>query len=161
LISSSIRWREDQGERAIGIVLSGTGSDGSQGIEAIRAAGGIVIAQLPESAAYDGMPRSAIATGMVDATCRPKRCPPSCSVTTQTHEPPALCSLNQERSELHRSAQKDFSLLYNLTRQDFSSYKQSTILRQIERRMKVNFLTNLNQYVQLSTRKARGGPASF
>lgn len=137
----------DQGERAIGIVLSGTGSDGSQGIEAIRSAGGIVIAQSPESAAYDGMPRSAIATGMVDSTLPPEAMPAELLRYTQTHEPFSTLLFNQDRIEFIDPLKKIFSLLYGLTRQDFSFYKQSTILRQIERRMKVNFLNNLNQYV--------------
>lgn len=137
----------DQGERAIGIVLSGTGSDGSQGIEAIRSAGGIVIAQAPESAAYDGMPRSAIATGMVDVILPPEAMPAELLHFSQTHEPIGALLINQDRSEIIDPLKKIFSLLFGLTHQDFSSYKQSTILRQIERRMKLNFLNDLNQYV--------------
>jgi two-component system, chemotaxis family, CheB/CheR fusion protein len=137
----------EQGERAIGIVLSGTGSDGSQGIEAIRSAGGIVIAQSPESAAYDGMPRSALATGMVDATLPPESMPAELLRYWQTREPLSTLLANHDNSEFIDPLKKIFSLLYGLTRQDFSFYKQSTILRQIERRMKVNFLNNLNQYV--------------
>src|SRR5512133_3811700 len=57
---------QDQGERAIGIVLSGTGSDGTQGVRAIKGEGGMVMAQDPASTEYDGMPASAIATGIVD-----------------------------------------------------------------------------------------------
>lgn len=62
---------EDQRERAIGIVLSGTGSDGSLGLRAIKNAGGMVMAQTPESAEFDGIPGSAIATGLVDYTLEP------------------------------------------------------------------------------------------
>ena len=57
---------QDLGEHAVGIVLSGTGSDGTQGLRAIKAEGGLVIAQTPASSEFDGMPRSAIATGLVD-----------------------------------------------------------------------------------------------
>ena len=57
---------QDQHERAIAIVLSGTGSDGTLGVRAIKGEGGMVMVQNPESTEYDGMPRSAIATGMVD-----------------------------------------------------------------------------------------------
>lgn len=136
----------DQGERAIGIVLSGTGSDGCLGIEAIRSAGGIVIAQSPESAAYDGMPKSALATGMVDATLPPEAMPAELIRYMQTREPPSSLLANHEPSEFIDPLKKIFSLLYGVTHQDFSSYKKSTILRQIERRMKLNFLNNLNQY---------------
>jgi two-component system, chemotaxis family, CheB/CheR fusion protein len=57
---------QDQGERAICVVLSGTGSDGTLGLKAIKEVGGMAMAQAPESAGYDGMPRSAIATNLVD-----------------------------------------------------------------------------------------------
>ena len=59
------------GSRAIGIVLSGTASDGALGVRDIKAAGGVTIAQIPTSAKYDGMPRAAIATGMVDLVLTP------------------------------------------------------------------------------------------
>lgn len=65
---------EDQHERAICIVLSGTGSDGTQGLRAIKAEGGMAIAQEPHSADYDGMPNSAIATGLVDHVLPPPKC---------------------------------------------------------------------------------------
>ncbi len=66
---------QDQHERAIGIVLSGTGSDGTLGVRAIKGAGGMVMAQTPESAEFDGMPRSAIATGLVDFVLPPAEMP--------------------------------------------------------------------------------------
>jgi len=62
---------QDQGERAICIVLSGTGSDGTLGLKAVKEAGGMAMAQAPESAGYDGMPRSAIATNLVDYVLPP------------------------------------------------------------------------------------------
>ena len=66
---------QDQHERAIGIVLSGTGSDGTLGVRAIKGEGGMVMAQNPESTEYDGMPRSAIATGLVDYELPPAEMP--------------------------------------------------------------------------------------
>jgi two-component system, chemotaxis family, CheB/CheR fusion protein len=66
---------EDQHERAIGIVLSGTGSDGSLGVRAIKSAGGMVMAQPPEESEFDGMPRSAVATGLVDYQLTPAEMP--------------------------------------------------------------------------------------
>ena len=66
---------EDQGERAIGIILSGTGTNGSPGLRFIKAEGGIVIAQDPEWAGFAGMPRSAIATGIVDLVVPPEKMP--------------------------------------------------------------------------------------
>src|SRR5512133_3971968 len=66
---------QDQGERAIGIVLSGTGSDGTLGVRAIKGEGGMVMAQSPASTEYDGMPRSALATGLVDYELPPAEMP--------------------------------------------------------------------------------------
>src|SRR5665647_2598963 len=66
---------QDQHERAICIVLSGTGSDGTQGVRAIKGEGGMSMAQNPESTEYDGMPRSAIATGLVDYVLPPAEMP--------------------------------------------------------------------------------------
>ena len=74
----------DQRDRAIGIVLSGTGSDGTLGVRAIKGEGGMVMAQTPESTEFDGMPRSAIATGMVDFVFLRLRWPPSSSPTFHT-----------------------------------------------------------------------------
>jgi two-component system CheB/CheR fusion protein len=67
---------QDQGERAIGIVLSGTGSDGTLGIRSIKGEGGMAMAQTPESTEYSGMPQSAIATGLVDYILPPEAMPP-------------------------------------------------------------------------------------
>jgi chemotaxis response regulator CheB len=66
---------EDQGEKAIGVILSGTGSDGVRGLRAIKEAGGMVMAQSPESAKFDGMPRAAIDTGLVDVVLPPDEMP--------------------------------------------------------------------------------------
>ena len=66
---------QDQRERAICIVLSGTGTDGTLGLRAIKGEGGMAMVQAPESAAYDGMPRSAIATGLVDYVLPPDKMP--------------------------------------------------------------------------------------
>jgi two-component system CheB/CheR fusion protein len=65
----------DQGEQSIGVVLSGMGSDGTVGLQAIKSQGGLMLAQLPESAQFDAMPRSAIASGCVDITCLPSEMP--------------------------------------------------------------------------------------
>lgn len=72
---------EQRKSRAIGVVLSGTGADGSLGLEDIKAEGGITFAQDPASAKYDGMPRSAIASGCVDLFCRQKRSRKSCGAS--------------------------------------------------------------------------------
>lgn len=70
---------EDQGERAVGVILSGTGSDGTRGVRAIKEAGGMVMVQEENSAKFGGMPDSAIATGLADFVLPPSRCPKRCS----------------------------------------------------------------------------------
>ena len=108
-------------ELAIGIILSGTGSDGTLGVQAIKAEGGMVMAQSPESSEYDGMPRSAIATGLVDYILPPDEMPG-----------PAHClchsSLWKKTSKwsprLKTAMKKIFNLLRVQTGHDFSHYKQ-------------------------------------
>lgn len=73
----------DLGDRAIGVVLSGTGSDGSRGVRAIHAEGGLVVCQAPETARFDGMPRTTLATGVVDLTLAPEAMPEAVSRYTE------------------------------------------------------------------------------
>src|SRR5664280_3465533 len=120
---------QDQRERAICIVLSGTGSDGTQGVRAVKGEGGMVMAQNAESTEYDGMPRSAIATGLVDYVLPPAEMPAQLIAyvshafgkTTRL----TVRSLPKEESEM----KKIFILLRAQTGHDFSGYKQSTINR--------------------------------
>ena len=139
---------QDQRERAIGIVLSGTGSDGTLGLRAIKDAGGMVMAQTPESSEFDGMPRSAIATGVVDFALSPPDMPhqliayavrafgrlPRLSATTSPNAEGAL--------------KRIYVFLRAHTGHDFSGYKPGTIHRRIERRMAVQQIEGLEAYVK-------------
>ena len=139
---------QDQHERAIGIVLSGTGSDGTLGIRAIKGEGGMVMAQNPASTEHDGMPRSAIATGLVDYELPPKEmaaqllayavhaCGKPCK--------PGVVLLPEAQSTL----KKIFVLLRNHTGHDLSLYKPSTINRRIERRMIVQKIDSIDGYLK-------------
>ena len=106
---------QDQHERAIGIVLSGTGSDGTLGVRAIKGEGGMVMAQSPESTEFDGMPRSAIATGLVDYELPPAEMPAQliAYVAHAFGKPPRLGehagARDRERAEkdLHPAAHPD------------------------------------------------------
>jgi two-component system CheB/CheR fusion protein len=124
------------------IVLSGTGSDGSLGLMAVKAQGGLTIAQSPEEAAYDGMPRSAIATGDVDLILSADDMPAALA-DYQRRRPPAA-----EPSAILSAptAQTDFAdilaLLRNRLGHDFSLYKTGTLLRRIERRIGLSGLTS-------------------
>ncbi len=139
---------QDQHERAIGIVLSGTGSDGTLGARAIKDAGGIVIAQTPESTEFDGMPRSAIAIGVVDYTLLPAE------MAARLITFAAYAFVKVPRSALsaeHKNQstlKKIFILLRAQTSHDFSQYKPSTIHRRIERRMAVHQIDSLEHYVK-------------
>ncbi len=139
---------QDQGERAIGIVLSGTGSDGTLGVRAIKGEGGMVMAQNPGSTEFDGMPRSAIATGLVDYELPPAEMPAQL-IAYATHafghpRPPATVDTPKTESAL----KKIFVLLRAQTGHDFSQYKPSTINRRIERRMAVHQIDAIDSYVR-------------
>lgn len=138
----------DQHERAIGIVLSGTGSDGTQGVRAIKSEGGMVMAQSPDTSEFDGMPRSALATGLVDFELRPAEMQAHliAYVAHAFHRPPGLSS---PRSQLNDSSlKKIYILLRTQTSHDFSQYKPSTICRRIERRMAVHQIDKIEEYVK-------------
>lgn len=139
---------QDQHHRAIGIVLSGTGSDGSIGLKTIKAEAGMVIAQEPQSAKFEGMPSSAIATGLVDYVLPPAAIPgqlvayargPYLQRAAVAQPPPVIAA-----EPMH----KIFLLLRGRTGHDFSAYKISTIRRRIERRMNVHQIDEPSQYVR-------------
>ncbi len=139
---------QDQHERAIGIVLSGTGSDGTLGLRAIKSEGGMVMVQNATTAEFDGMPRSALATGLVDYELEPKEMPPQL-IAYIAHAfgkaPRAVpSSLPQDENALR----KIFILLRAQTGHDFSQYKPSTICRRIDRRMAVHQLHSVEAYVR-------------
>ena len=137
------------GERAIGIVLSGTGSDGTLGVRTIKGEGGMVMAQNPESTEFDGMPRSAIATGMVDYQLPPAEMPAQLIAYTTTYafgHARVIESVSAPRAE--SALKRIFVLLRAQTSHDFSQYKPSTINRRIERRMAVHQIDSIDSYVK-------------
>jgi two-component system CheB/CheR fusion protein len=152
---------QDQRERAIGIVLSGTGSDGTLGIRAIKGEGGMVMAQSPASAEYDGMPRSAIATGLVDYELPPAEMPAQLIAYTARAfgNPPRAASAPAHRTK--NALDKIFILLRAETGHDFSQYKPSTIHRRIERRMAVHRVETMDGYVEYLQRTPAEGDALF
>ncbi len=138
---------EDQGGKAIAIILSGTGSDGTSGIRAIKEELGMVMAQAEETAAFDGMPKSAIATGLVDFILAPDEMPEK--LLSYLKHPfatkdEAAGSLLTDEDGLTRI----FALLREHNKIDFTFYKPSTIIRRIERRMTIQQIHELNDYVR-------------
>jgi two-component system CheB/CheR fusion protein len=138
----------DQHERAIGVVLSGTGSDGTAGIRAIKGEGGLVVAQKPESTEYDGMPCNAIATGLVDFEILPKEMPDKIMAYATQAFGKAFRMVSVTETLPDTAMKKIFVLLRTQTGHDFSQYKPSTINRRIERRMAVNQIELIDGYVK-------------
>ena len=135
---------QDAGQRGIAIILSGTGSDGSRGIRDVHEAGGLVIAQSMESAKFDGMPKSAIDTGVVDSIIPPHQI---ADVLNRYVKYPSRSNL--ESPPLHESAfEHVFRLLQERHQIDFNFYKPSTIGRRIDRRIHLNHDGNIEDYVQ-------------
>ena len=126
---------ESYGRRANCVVLSGTGGDGSQGLMAIKEHGGYVIAQEPTDAGYDGMPRSAIATGAVDAVLPVAKIPAALMERARNPD----MAVTEPHVAPHEIQNEDFARIIDLvrgkTRHDFRHYKSGTLNRRIERRM--------------------------
>lgn len=139
---------QDQHEQAICIVLSGTGSDGTSGVRAIKGEGGMVMVQNPASTEYDGMPRSAIATGLVDYELPPAEMPAQliAYVAHAFGRPPLPATGPTTKAE--SAMRKVFVLLRAQTGHDFSQYKPSTIHRRIQRRMAVHQVETIDGYVK-------------
>lgn len=139
---------EDQKERAICIVLSGTGTEGALGLRAVKGEGGMAMVQDPDTAKYDGMPRSAIATGLADFILPPQRMPEQliAYVDHALFKRPAISAKPiLKNSEL---LDKVFMLLRTRSGHDFSNYKHNTILRRIDRRMAVHQIGKMSDYVR-------------
>jgi two-component system, chemotaxis family, CheB/CheR fusion protein len=139
---------EDRQERGICIVLSGTGTEGTLGLRAIKGQGGMVMVQDPPSAKYDGMPRSAIATGLVDYILPPAKMPEQLIAYAQHpfSKEPGRAPLVEPDST--NSLHKILILIRSRTGHDFSQYKQSTIVRRIERRLAIHEIANMSDYVR-------------
>jgi two-component system CheB/CheR fusion protein len=139
---------QDQHERAIGIVLSGTGSDGMLGVRAIKGEGGMVMAQTPTSCEFNGMPSSAISTGLVDLVMTPVEMPAQIIAYTKYAFTLPVLPPRHAKPFSDNALSKVFVLVRNQIGHDFSQYKPSTIHRRIERRMAVHQLDNVDDYVR-------------
>ncbi|MDW7669017.1 MAG: CheR family methyltransferase [Bacillota bacterium] len=138
----------DQEEKALCIVLSGTGSDGTLGLREIKGKGGIAIAQSIDSAEYDGMPTSAIATGMVDYQLPPNEMINHLVSYVSHASLIADNSVDTNLLDKENLLKKIFLLIRNKTGHDFSKYKLSMIKRRIERRLAVNKIENMDEYIK-------------
>ena len=134
---------KDKKDKAIAVILSGTGTDGTRGIQSIKEQGGMVICQDPATAKFDGMPNSAIASGYVDHVISPKLMHEE--LFNYVHEEPVKVLENGKVDEA--MLDEIFKLVHEQSGNNFNLYKTPTIIRRIGRRMNENKLSTLDQYV--------------
>lgn len=137
---------EDQGENAIGIILSGTGTDGTLGLRAIQGAGGITLVQDPLTAKYDGMPSSAMQAGYATYVLPVEQMPQQ--LLSHKHKQIVQQEKPQPAAGATSSLSRILMLLRSATGHDFSLYKKSTIGRRIERRMAMHNIEDLEVYAR-------------
>ena len=134
---------EEYQEQSGAIILSGTGADGTLGIREINSHGGMVMVQHPKSAKFDGMPSSSIATGLVDYILEPQQMPGKLiEYFEYPSRHPAISGVAEN------NLKKIITVIRRQSGHDFSLYKRSTIMRRIERRVKLHQLSNIAQYAK-------------
>lgn len=140
---------EDQGNKAIGVILSGTGSDGALGLGTIKAESGITFAQDQESAKYGGMPSAAVAAGHVDFTLPPAGIAQELAlIGRHPHIEGIIVRQADQGIDAPEALQKIFILLRRASGVDFTYYKQNTVERRISRRMALHKIESIDRYVK-------------
>ncbi len=161
---------KDQQQRAVGVILSGTGSDGTLGVKAIKLAGGLVLAQDSESAEHTGMPDSAISSGVVDQVLSPEEIPEALIRFAQhayireemlsSHEKTASSSPESDHTDDKEESLDDtekqtaglsdiIGLLSKQANCDFQKYKEATLLRRTQRRMCLHHVDTIDDYLNM------------
>ncbi|ATW23530.1 chemotaxis protein CheB [Candidatus Formimonas warabiya] len=138
---------DDRQEKSVGVILSGTGTDGTSGLKAIKEKGGTVFIQEPSSAKFDGMPRSAIEAGLADVVS-PAETLPSKIISFLEHKPFVESADRDQADQDLNSFNHIMSMLRSQTGHDFSFYKTNTVNRRIERRMGIHQLDKIADYVR-------------
>ena len=151
---------ENCGARAIGIVLSGSGTDGALGLKTIAAQGGIVLVQDPASAEFDGMPRSAIASGVAHYVL-PIEQMPRIIATYASHPYTEAAAATAQVEVDPKTLQKLIEILQAARGYDFSGYKRGTLLRRVARRMGLRGVLALSDYVNLVKQEPHEAEALF
>ncbi|MCG8551703.1 MAG: chemotaxis protein CheR, partial [Desulfobacterales bacterium] len=144
---------EDQGEHAVAVILSGTGSDGTRGVRLIKERGGLVLVQDNASAKFDGMPKAAVSTGVADFILPPEEMPPQLMAWLR-HPYTVRQEGRQNEIREETGLTRLFSLLRSRTHVDFTHYKMNTISRRIQRRIAVTQSENLDDYVRYAEKTA-------
>ncbi|MBE0557474.1 MAG: chemotaxis protein CheB, partial [Proteobacteria bacterium] len=138
---------DDRQDKSIGVILSGMGSDGTLGLRAIKEKAGTVFIQAPESAKFDGMPRSAIDAHLADVIA-PAEELPGRIIAYLKHAPLFARPGHAREEKAQSSLEKVFILLRTQTGQDFSLYKKSTVYRRVERRMGLHQIDRIATYIR-------------
>lgn len=138
---------KDKGKNSIAIILSGTGSDGTLGIRAIKEAGGMVMVQDDQSAKFDGMPRSSIATGIVDYVLPPGKMPEKMLSYIKHPYINKSKDFEEELNETEDALLKIIMMIRDHVGVDFSYYKPNTIIRRVEKRMGINQFEEIETYL--------------
>ncbi len=136
---------EDQEQNAIGVILSGTGSDGSMGLRTIKAHGGFCVVQDPKTAKYNGMPLAALETNLVDVVLSPDQI--GAHLAEMIEFPIRAYELMQERDSGKSAQDEILALVKQRTEIDFSRYKTATICRRIERRLGATGKHDIDTYL--------------
>ena len=140
---------DDQGERSIGVILSGSGTDGTMGLKAISDAGGLTFAQEAQSAKFDSMPRSAATTGVADHVLPPEAIAEEVARYVRHLAEHAEYRLSPQRqNDLEEEIPAIAAILAASTHHNFQHYKTSTLTRRIARRMQVLKMDRVDQYVR-------------
>lgn len=138
---------QDQADRAIGIVMSGSGTDGSRGIVDIHDAGGLTIAQRPRSARFDSMPQAAIETGIIEQILEPEMMPEA--LINHAADPSRhLIVTDQAQASFGQGYDQVLDLLRAEHPIDFNLYKPTTVRRRIDRRMQLNDISHIDDYAK-------------
>jgi two-component system CheB/CheR fusion protein len=145
---------DDQATQSACVILSGTGSDGSLGLKAVKEAGGVCLVQDPTDAEYDGMPRAAIATGLVDIVATARECGAKLAAFVDSDQPIPLPVEKEEEAPTALPDEEEhlsdiFELIESRSGYDFAPYKTSTIWRRIRHRIQIRQAESLSEYVQL------------
>ena len=149
------------GDKSIAVIVSGMGTDGTLGLKAIKEVSGVVMVQSPDSAKFDGMPRSAISTGQVDYVAPIDDLPKELIAYVEPCAQDCAKRFRRATAILPARLQKILRLLNTRTGHDFSLYKKSTLYRRIEKRASLHQIDGISEYASYRGAKPRGVGCSF
>ncbi len=144
---------EDLKEKSIGVILSGTGTDGSRGIRSIKEEGGLIFVQNPETAQFDGMPKAAVATNLVDEILSPMDIATKIAGITKKTDNGKKVLLDVKDLTDREIFNRILELIEKASNINFMDYRQNTLIRRLEKRMYLNQSKNINEYYHVLTKQ--------